>query len=87
MAVVDNGNIDLGKKAPLPTSGRPGVEVLAAADISSLALQADNLHSKSERRRVYGAMSLQRGDSGRGNYSVPQEFLQLVGLPRVQSLA
>jgi len=26
-----------------------------------------------------GAMSLQRGDSGRGNYSVPQELLQLVG--------
>ena len=26
-----------------------------------------------------GAMSQQRGDSGRGNYSVPQELLQLVG--------
>jgi hypothetical protein len=24
-------------------------------------------------------MSLQRGDSGRGNESVPQEFLRLVG--------
>jgi hypothetical protein len=29
--------------------------------------------------RTCGAMSQQRGDSGRGNYSVPQEFLQLVG--------
>jgi hypothetical protein len=26
-----------------------------------------------------GAMSQQSGDSGQGNYSVPQKFLQLVG--------
>jgi hypothetical protein len=58
MAIVDNGSIDVGKKATPRNSRKPVVKSSAV---------------------TCGAMSQQRGDSGRGNYSVPQKFLQLVG--------
>jgi hypothetical protein len=45
--------------------------------------------SKAERPRICGAMSQQCGDSGRGNQSAPQKFVQLVGFrdPKAQPKA
>jgi hypothetical protein len=57
IAVVGNGNIDVGNKTATPKPGQP----------------------KSARAGICGAMAQQRGDSGRGNESAPQKFLQLVG--------
>jgi hypothetical protein len=79
IAVVGNGNIDVGKKTPTRKPGRPGVERLARSDGSS-ELRIDKSNSlKKERPRISGAMSQQRSDSGRGNQSAPQKFVQLVG--------
>jgi hypothetical protein len=75
IAVVANGNVDVGNKTPTRKRGRPIVEHLAWSDDSS-GLQ--NAPQKRE-RRISGAMSQQRGDSGRGNESAPQKFVQLVG--------
>jgi hypothetical protein len=36
-------------------------------------------HPKSARTGICGAMTQQRCDSGRGNESAPQKFVQLVG--------
>jgi hypothetical protein len=76
---VGNGNIDVGNKTPTRKPGQPIVENLAGSDGSSeLRIDLQN-PPKTERVRVCGAMSQQHGDSGRGNESVPQKFVQLVG--------
>jgi hypothetical protein len=78
-AVVGNGNIDVGNKSPTRKPGQPSVERLARTDGSS-ELRIDKQDPlKPERPGICGAMSLQRGDSGRGNESAPQKFVQLVG--------
>jgi hypothetical protein len=83
MAVVGNGNIDVGNKTPTRKPGRPIVEKLAGSD-GAPELRIDNQpflqpSPKTERVRICGAMSQQQGDSGRGNESVPQKFVHLVG--------
>ena len=76
---MGNGNIDVGNKTPTRKPGQPIVENLVGSDGSSeLRIDLQN-PSKTERVRVCGAMSQQHGDSGRGNESVPQKFVQLVG--------
>jgi len=73
---VGNGNIDVGNKSPTRKPGEPITGRLSGSDgasepaIDSLAAQ---------RPRICGAMSQQRGDSGRSNDSAPQKFVQLVG--------
>jgi hypothetical protein len=57
IAVVGNGNSDVGNKTATRKPGPPN----------------------SERPGICGAMTQQRGDSGRGNESAPQKFVQLVG--------
>jgi hypothetical protein len=76
---VGNGNIDVGNKSPTRKPGQPIVERLAGTDGCS-ALRIDKQNPlKPGRTGISGAMSLQGGDSGRGNESAPQKFVQLVG--------
>jgi len=64
---VGNGNIDVGNKTPTRKPGASG-------------LRTDRQNPvKTEGPKICGAMSQQRGDSGRGNESAPQKFVQLVG--------
>jgi hypothetical protein len=76
MAVVSNGNIDVGNKALIGKPVGPMVEYLAGQDSSSEPRKAS---PKTARGTVCGAMSQQRGDGGRGIESAPQKFVQLVG--------
>jgi hypothetical protein len=66
--VVGNGNIDVGKKT---ATGR--------ADQPALNAGASERRSQQQQGGNCGAMSQQRGDSGRGHLSAPQKFVQLVG--------
>jgi hypothetical protein len=75
LAVVGNGNIDVGNKTATRKAGQPIVEGLAGSAGSS----EPRIPMKTKRRGICGAMSEQRGDSGRGNESAPQEFVRLVG--------
>ena len=64
---MGNGNIDVGNKTPTRKPGASG-------------LRTDRQNPvKTEGPKICGAMSQQRGDSGRGNESAPQKFVQLVG--------
>jgi hypothetical protein len=79
IAVVGNGNIDVGNQTPTRKPGQPVVERLAGSDSSS-ELRIDKPNPpKTERPQNCGAMSEQGGDSGRGSVSAPQKFVQLVG--------
>ena len=74
---MGNGNIDVGNKTPTRKPGQPSVERLAGGDgVSEPRIDKPN-PVKSERPKICGAMSQQRGDSG--NQSAPQKFVQLVG--------
>lgn len=75
---MGNGSIDVGKKTPTRKSGQPIVESLVATD-GSPELRIDQPNPPKKSKRICVAMSLQRGDSGRGNESTPQKFEQLVG--------
>ena len=77
MAVVGNDNIDVGNKTATRKPGQPIVERLVRSDGSSEPRIDKPLQT--ETIGICGAMSLQRGDSGRGNKSVPQKFVHLVG--------
>jgi hypothetical protein len=76
--VVRNGNIDVGKKTSTRKPGQPIVQGLAGSD-SAFGL----------RPGICRAMLQQCADSGRGNQSAPQKFVQLVGCrdPKAQSEA
>ena len=74
---MGNGNINVGNKTSTRKPGQPIVENLDGSD-GSPELRIDN-PSNMEPVRICGAMSQQHGDSGRGNESVPQKFVQLVG--------
>jgi hypothetical protein len=74
---VGNGNIDVGNNTPTRKSGQPIVERLGRSN-GSPELRIDKQNpQRTERPKVSGAMSQQRGDSG--NVSAPQKFVQLVG--------
>jgi len=65
---VGGGNIDIGNKTRNRKPGLPAVESLAKAGSPSAL-----------RPRTCRAMLQQCADSGRGNQSAPQKFVQLVG--------
>jgi hypothetical protein len=71
MAVVGNGNIDVGNEKLTRKPGQPKPRI-----------EGQNpLHNpvRTERPRISGAMAQQCGDLGRGNQSAPQKFVRLVG--------
>jgi hypothetical protein len=74
---VGNGNIDVGNKTATRKAGQPIAESLAVTD-GSPGLRIDQPNPP-KTERICGAMSQQSGDSGRGNESAPQKFVQLVG--------
>ena len=65
---MGDGNIDVGNKTRNRKPGSPVVESLAKTDSPS-----------GLRPRICRAMLQQCADSGRGNQSAPQKFVQLVG--------
>jgi hypothetical protein len=78
-SVVGNGNTDAGNQRPTRKLRRPSVETLAGPD-GFPELRIDGKGPlKADRERICGAMSQQHGDSGRGNESVPQKLVHLVG--------
>jgi hypothetical protein len=83
---VGNGNIDVGNKTATRKPGQPIVEPMAKRDGSSERRIDKTIAAKTERPRNCGAMSQQCGDSGRGNQSAPQKFVQLIGFrdPKAQ---
>ena len=66
---MGNGNIDVGNKTPTRKPSEPRID-------GKSPLQNP---LNAERPKICGAMSQQCGDSGRGNESSPQKFVQLVG--------
>jgi hypothetical protein len=81
MAVVGNGNIDVGNEQPTRKPGQPAVEVLGDGSSKPRIEGHNSLKNppRTERPRISGAMAQQCGDLGRGNQSAPQEFVRLVG--------
>ena len=77
MAVVGNGITDVGNQTPSRNPGQPIAEPLAPSDGSSEPRVDKPLQTGTI--SICGAMSLQGGDSGRGNESVPQKLVHLVG--------
>ena len=72
---MGNGIIDVGNQTPSRNPSQLIAEPLAQSDGSSelrIPLQTETIS-------ICGAMPLQRGDSGRGNESVPQKLVHLVG--------
>jgi hypothetical protein len=65
---VGNGNIDVGNKTATRKPGQPAVNA-GSSERRINQQQGGNC----------GAMSQQRCDSGRGDESAPQKFVQLVG--------
>jgi hypothetical protein len=82
MAVVGNGNINVGNERLTRKAGQPAVEILADGasrpPIEKQSPLRQNL-LRTERPRMSGAMAQQCGDIGRGNQSAPQKFVRLVG--------
>ena len=85
VAVVGNGITDVGNQTASRNPSQPIAERLAGVDGPSeppidKPLQTGTIS-------ICGAMSLQGGDSGRGNESVPQKLVRLVGCrdPKVRS--
>jgi hypothetical protein len=80
IAVVGNGNIDVGNESPTRKPGQPTVENFSGS-IGSSELRIDS-SLKTEREGkssgLCGAMS-QQGGEFRGNVSAPQKFVHLVG--------
>jgi hypothetical protein len=78
IAIVGNGNANVGSRTSTRISGQPIIERLASNGFPDLRIdRQDGL--KREDARKCGAMSEQSADSGRGNEQVPQKLLQLVG--------
>ena len=74
---MGSGNIDVGSKTR--ESGRPTLERMASnGGFPELRIDHEST-LKREGTRKCGAMSEQSADSGRGNESVPQKLVHLVG--------
>jgi hypothetical protein len=78
IAVVGNGNTDVGSKTLTRESGQPIIERLTSSGFPDLRIDIRN-GLKPEGARKCGAMSEQSADSGRGNEQVPQKLVHLVG--------
>jgi hypothetical protein len=77
MAVVGNGNIDVGKECPTRKTRKPIVERLFGSSGLPEPRIDQSRPAQTARPDICGAMAQQRGDSG--NHSAPQELLRLVG--------
>jgi hypothetical protein len=77
MAVVGNGDIDVGNERLTRKPGQSAVEIPADGSPKP-RIDKQNLQ-KTERPRISGAMAQQCGDIGRGNQYAPQKFVRLVG--------
>lgn len=75
---MGNDNIDVGNN-PTRKPGQPIVERSADGNGSTEPRIDKQNPLKTDRPGICGAMSQQYGDSGRGNESAPQKFVQLVG--------
>ena len=76
---MGNGNTGVGSKTSTRETGQPTVERLASSG-GFPELRIDHQSPlKREGARKCGAMSEQSADSGRGNESVPQKLVHLVG--------
>jgi hypothetical protein len=76
---VGSGNRDVGSKIPTRDSGPPALEGLAGSGgFPDLRLDHESPLKRTGPRKC-GAMSEQSADSGRGNESVPQKLVHLVG--------
>jgi hypothetical protein len=76
---VGNGNIGVGSKTPTRKSSRPSFERWLGSNGLPEVRIGDEVLSRAERAQVSGAMTEQRGDSGRGDQSAPQKLVRLVG--------
>ena len=74
---MGNGITDVGDQTPSPNPSQPTAEPLAGSDGRSAPRVDKPLQTGTI--GLCGAMSLQGGDSGRGNESVPQKLVHLVG--------
>ena len=78
IAVVGNGNTDVGNTPPTREPEQPIVDRLVSGGFTGARL--DPLRSdKGQPAKKCGAMSEQSADSGRGNEQVPQQLVHLVG--------
>lgn len=75
-AVVGKSNI-VGSKSRAGDAGQPNVNGMAAT-LRPPKLRIERKNSL-KTKRICGAMSQQRGDTGRGNQPAPQKLVQLVG--------
>ncbi|MBU6461466.1 MAG: hypothetical protein KGK01_08980 [Bradyrhizobium sp.] len=76
---MGNDNIDVGNETPTRKTGQPSVERLfGSSGLPELRIDQEN-SSRAVPPAISGAMAQQHGDSGRGNQSVPQGLLHLVG--------
>jgi hypothetical protein len=77
---MGNGSIDTSPKGLLfgSRARRPVGNPAAAAGFPEMQVDTSP-RSKEDKFRVCGAMSQQHGQNGRGNESVPQKFVRLVG--------
>jgi hypothetical protein len=78
MAVVGNGNIDVGNEKLRRKPGQPAVDALGDNPSNKPRTDKQNVPA-TERPRISAAMAQQCGDMGRGNQSAPQKFVRLVG--------
>jgi hypothetical protein len=78
MAVVGNGNIDVGNERLICKPGQPVVEALGDGSTDKPRIDKQN-PPRAEHPRISVAMAQQCGDMGRGNQSAPQKFVRLVG--------
>jgi hypothetical protein len=78
MAVVGNGNFDVGNETPTRRPGQSAENPARRSGSSELRIDPSN-SLKKERPKICGAMAQQCGDNGRGTESTPQKLVQLVG--------
>jgi hypothetical protein len=78
MAVVGNGNIDVGNENLTRKPGQPVADALGDGSSNKPRIDRQN-PPRTEYPRISGAMAQQCGDMGRGNQSAPQKFVRLVG--------
>jgi hypothetical protein len=76
---VGNGNVEVGSRTPTRKTGRASVERwLGSNNLPEVGID-ERILAGTDRAQVSGAMTEQRGDSGRGDQSAPQKLVRLVG--------
>jgi hypothetical protein len=84
IAVVGNGNIDVGKtsptgKSPAREPGRPTMGIRSGSEASSASQIAPSNLQTTALPKNCGAMTQQSADGRHGSESAPQKFVRLVG--------